>query len=234
MYTVCNGRISGCYLTELGSSYLLWADVTVTKRRQQLDEIKSFLLAHTGNQQSCLQENSARRVLYEIRERICNKRMLTAQECGKFHRYRMTEILVNNLADFPDVVQVKKSRSRSVDGNVLISNISYYHFQSRTWISLFCLSSLRSLGSYFHKNASYSDSYAKHDSNGQKRMFVARVLIGSFTRGSSHLRRPPPKNPAKPLEDFYDSCVDDVGNPRIYVVFENNQVYPEYIITYKW
>ena len=89
------------------------------------------------------------------------------------------------------------------------------------------------LGSYFHKNASYSDSYAKPDSNGQKRMFVARVLVGSFTRGSGQLRRPPPKNPAKPLEDFYDSCVDDTSNPRIYVVFENNQVYPEYIITYK-
>ena len=44
--------------------------------RQNLD----FLPAHAGNQQSCLQENSVRCVLYETLAHICNKLMLIAQD----------------------------------------------------------------------------------------------------------------------------------------------------------
>ena len=89
-------------------------------------------------------------------------------------------------------------------------------------------------GSYFHKDARFSNSYAKPDHSGLKRMFLARVLVGSYTRGNSEFRRPPPKDPRNPLENFYDSCVDDPNNPRLFVIFENNQVYPEYVITYRW
>ena len=71
-------------------------------------ESKLFLPAHPGNQQSCLQENSVGCMLYETCACIYNKRMLIAQDCAKFrgHRaraYCMTEISVNNIADFPDV-----------------------------------------------------------------------------------------------------------------------------------
>ena len=38
-------------------------------------------------------------------------------------------------------------------------------------------------GSYFALNSSYSDSYAKEDSKGSKFMFVAKVLVGSYTKG---------------------------------------------------
>ncbi|XP_072046898.1 zinc finger CCCH-type antiviral protein 1-like [Amphiura filiformis] len=86
-------------------------------------------------------------------------------------------------------------------------------------------------GTYFHKSAMYSDVYAKSDSRGHKCMFLARVLVGSFTKGSQDLRRPPPKDLRRPL-DLYDTCVDDTANPSIFVIFENNQVYPEYIIVY--
>ena len=59
-------------------------DVAVTKRHQRLDEILIFLAAHLGNRQSCLQENSVGRMVYETRVRIYNKRMLIAQDCVKF------------------------------------------------------------------------------------------------------------------------------------------------------
>ena len=49
---------------------------------------RSFLPAHPGNQQSCLQETSVRRMLYETRARIYNKRMLIAQDCIKFRGRR--------------------------------------------------------------------------------------------------------------------------------------------------
>ena len=43
---------------------------------------------------------------------------------------------------------------------------------------------------------------------------------------------PPPKSLSRP-EILYDSVVDDIVNPSIYVVFFDNQCYPEYLITFK-
>ena len=87
-------------------------------------------------------------------------------------------------------------------------------------------------GSYFTLNSSYSDSYAKEDSKGSKFMFVAKVLAGSYTTGQSNYRRPPSKEPSNPASDLYDSCVDDMSCPTIFVIFDTDQFYPEYIIKY--
>ena len=87
-------------------------------------------------------------------------------------------------------------------------------------------------GSYFALNSSYSDSYAKEDTKGSKFMFVAKVLVGSYTKGQSSYRRPPSKEPSNPASDLYDSCVDDRSCPTIFVVFDTDQFYPEYIIEY--
>ena len=87
-------------------------------------------------------------------------------------------------------------------------------------------------GSYFALNSSYSDSYAKEDTKGSKFMFVAKVLVGSYTKGKSSYRRPPSKEPSNPASDLYDSCVDDRSSPTIFVVFDTDQFYPEYIIEY--
>ena len=87
-------------------------------------------------------------------------------------------------------------------------------------------------GSYFAVNASYSHSYAKRDGNMSQFMFLATVLAGSYTEGNSSYRRPPQKQPANPASDLYDSCVDNKLNPTIFVVFDTDQFYPEYIIKY--
>ncbi|TNN57538.1 Poly [ADP-ribose] polymerase 12 [Liparis tanakae] len=83
-------------------------------------------------------------------------------------------------------------------------------------------------GSYFARDASYSDAYTKSKSL-NKIMFVALVLVGEFTTGMSSYVRPPPKGNGKTL---YDSCVDSESDPSIYVVFEKQQIYPEYLIDY--
>ena len=87
-------------------------------------------------------------------------------------------------------------------------------------------------GSYFALNASYSDAYAKEDASSCRFMFVAKVLVGSYTEGHSSYRRPPQKDLSNPASDLYDSCVDDKSNPTIFVVFDTDQFYPEYIIKY--
>ncbi|KAG7320199.1 hypothetical protein KOW79_016052 [Hemibagrus wyckioides] len=83
-------------------------------------------------------------------------------------------------------------------------------------------------GSYFARDAKYSNDYA--DDCGERSMFVCRVLVGQYTKGLSYYRRPPAKDTAGNL---YDSCVNDVHNPSIYVVFDRSQVYPEFLITYE-
>ncbi|XP_074487897.1 protein mono-ADP-ribosyltransferase PARP12 [Sebastes fasciatus] len=84
-------------------------------------------------------------------------------------------------------------------------------------------------GSYFARDASYSNIYARAKRNLNKIMFVALVLVGEYTKGSSSYVRPPPKGNGTTL---YDSCVDSKSDPSIYVVFEKQQIYPEYIIDY--
>ncbi|XP_076841987.1 protein mono-ADP-ribosyltransferase PARP12-like [Brachyhypopomus gauderio] len=90
--------------------------------------------------------------------------------------------------------------------------------------------SLYGKGSYFARDAKYSDKYTKPTvGSGHKVMFVALVLVGEFTKGTSSYLRPPQKS--RKLQ-FYDSCVDNETNPAIFVIFEKYQIYPEYIIKY--
>jgi poly [ADP-ribose] polymerase 7/11/12/13 len=61
---------------------------------------------------------------------------------------------------------------------------------------------------------------------------VRQVVVGDYARGKSGLTRPPPKDRRRPYDDLYDSCVDNVKNPSIFVTFDLCQSYPEYIIEY--
>lgn len=84
-----------------------------------------------------------------------------------------------------------------------------------------------STGSYFARDASYSDRYSKAKGNKNKIMFVALVLVGEYTKGKSSYVRPPLKEGSSAL---YDSCVNE--DSSIFVVFEKQQIYPEYLIKY--
>ncbi|KAL6473743.1 hypothetical protein MHYP_G00173040 [Metynnis hypsauchen] len=82
-------------------------------------------------------------------------------------------------------------------------------------------------GSYFAREANYSHNYT--DESGTRCMFVCRVLVGEYTKGHCSYLRPPSKDGDTV---FYDSCVNDINNPSIFVIFEKHQVYPEYLIQY--
>ncbi|XP_067284558.1 protein mono-ADP-ribosyltransferase PARP12-like [Pseudorasbora parva] len=84
-------------------------------------------------------------------------------------------------------------------------------------------------GSYFARDAKYSHSYTKD--SGTRSMFVCRILVGHYTKGASDYLRPPSKDGGDTI--FYDSCVNDIYDPSIFVVFEKHQIYPEYLIEYK-
>ena len=53
------------------------------------------------------------------------------------------------------------------------------------------------------------------------------VLTGDYTKGQSGL----PDNPAKPGTKF-DSIVDDVNRPTMFIIFHDDHAYPNYLITF--
>ena len=67
-------------------------------------------------------------------------------------------------------------------------------------------------------------------------MFYVRVLTGDYTRVpegyNELLKAPPHKDPDKSI--LYDSVVNSVQGPSQYVVFNNDQSYPDYLITYTY
>ena len=87
-------------------------------------------------------------------------------------------------------------------------------------------------GVHFAKDAQYSarDTYSPPDSNGHKHiLYLAKVLTGLYTKGSSDMREPPVRDPTNPAAKL-DSTLDDVNDPGILVVFYDGQVYLEYLI----
>ena len=79
-------------------------------------------------------------------------------------------------------------------------------------------------GSYFARDASYSNNYSLKYSSGKQQMFLSRVMVGAYTKGKHDLARPP---------QSFNSCVDVEEDPKIFVVFHDDQSYPEYLIEYK-
>ncbi|XP_078357765.1 protein mono-ADP-ribosyltransferase TIPARP-like isoform X2 [Oculina patagonica] len=89
-------------------------------------------------------------------------------------------------------------------------------------------------GSYFAVNASYSNKYSSSQSEDKTRfMFLASVLTGEYKLGGRDLRRPPLKDPSNPASDLYDSCVDKEEDPKIFVIFNDEQCYPLFLIKYR-
>ena len=89
-------------------------------------------------------------------------------------------------------------------------------------------------GAYFAKKSSYSARaiYATPDDKKVQHVYIARVLVGKFTKGKENLPEPPLiDNNNQNVR--YNSVVDDVANPQIFVIFFDYQSYPEYLITFK-
>ncbi|XP_022625617.1 poly [ADP-ribose] polymerase 14-like [Seriola dumerili] len=86
-------------------------------------------------------------------------------------------------------------------------------------------------GVYFAVNADYSASrYSPPDTSGLRRLYVARVLTGRYTVGNSSMKAPPPRG-SDPT-DCFDSLVNNQQQPSMFVIFHDDQAYPEYLITF--
>ena len=63
-------------------------------------------------------------------------------------------------------------------------------------------------------------------------MYFVRVLVGDYTNGKPYMIVAPNKSTSNPNET-YDSVVDNVADPNIYVLFGEYEYYPEYLITFR-
>ncbi len=86
---------------------------------------------------------------------------------------------------------------------------------------------------YFAVDSFYSaqDKYAVPDSSGLRYMFVCRVIIGEYTRGNKGMKTAPPLTTGS--NAVFDTLVDHVKSPTIFVAMSDAQAYPEYLITFK-
>lgn len=85
---------------------------------------------------------------------------------------------------------------------------------------------------YFAVDAAVSvqEQYSPRSADGSKYVFVAKVLTGDYAVGGQGLRAPPLREGAgAPLR--YDSVVDNPLQPAIFVIFNDTQAYPQYLIT---
>ena len=98
-----------------------------------------------------------------------------------------------------------------------------------------CIAIAFGQGVYFTTDAQYAarDLYSEPDRNvyGHKHMYLAKVLTGEYTKGRRDMKEPPSKDPYNEAIKF-DSTVDDIHDPRIFVVFFDGQAYPGYLITF--
>uniref|UniRef100_A0A8C9RTG0 Poly [ADP-ribose] polymerase n=1 Tax=Scleropages formosus TaxID=113540 RepID=A0A8C9RTG0_SCLFO len=90
------------------------------------------------------------------------------------------------------------------------------------------------VGVYFAVHASYSASLAftPPDQAGLRYMYVARVLTGHYTVGTEDMKVPPLRSGTNP-PDRFDSLVNAANNPSMFVIFHDDQAYPDYLITFK-
>lgn len=87
-------------------------------------------------------------------------------------------------------------------------------------------------GVYFAVNSvlSIKDQYSPPNPAGYKYIFVSKVLTGDFTKGCHSMKTAPHKETGDiPLR--FDSVTDNIAQPTIFVIFNDTQAFPEYLIT---
>ncbi|XP_053834856.1 LOW QUALITY PROTEIN: protein mono-ADP-ribosyltransferase PARP10 [Vidua macroura] len=87
-------------------------------------------------------------------------------------------------------------------------------------------------GVYFAARAAISarDRYSPPCADGTKFVFMAKVLTGEFAAGRPGLGAPPLREGCG-VPQRYHSVVDDPRQPDIFVIFNDTQAYPQYLIT---
>ncbi|XP_047461663.1 protein mono-ADP-ribosyltransferase PARP10 [Mugil cephalus] len=118
-----------------------------------------------------------------------------------------------------------------------------YHGTSETSVKEICIhgfnrsfcgknATVYGQGVYFAVNShlSVQDQYSPPNADGYKFIFVSKVLTGDYTKGCHSMKAAPLKETGDiPLR--YDSVTDNITKPTMFVIFNDTQAFPEYLIT---
>lgn|SRR6218665_986566 len=96
------------------------------------------------------------------------------------------------------------------------------------------LAGLYGKGVYFYKDFRYSAQTVLYPlyGSGLKHVYQCKVLTGEYVLGGGRMTTPPSK-PGKIDLRKYDSTVDSVARPNIFVIYSSIQAYPQYLIHFK-
>ena len=84
-------------------------------------------------------------------------------------------------------------------------------------------------GCYFARDFYFSHHYAEADGSGRRSVYMCRVFVGRTGQGQEGIKEPP-----RDAHGHYcDVAVDKLDKPAVFVVFQDSQAYPEYLITYR-
>ena len=85
-------------------------------------------------------------------------------------------------------------------------------------------------GVYFARDASYSASpqYSTPDAHGHQHIFACRVVVGEYCLGKRDALTPDVRSG----HTLYDSTVNNLGSPSIFVTYHDAQAYPEFLIKF--
>ena len=87
-------------------------------------------------------------------------------------------------------------------------------------------------GVYFARDAAYSmqPQYASKDSNGVSSIFMCRVAVGDYCMGKDGQLTPDFKN----SHETFDTTVDNLSNPNIYVACQSTTSNPPLLVIYQY
>ncbi|KAH3806703.1 hypothetical protein DPMN_135027 [Dreissena polymorpha] len=64
-------------------------------------------------------------------------------------------------------------------------------------------------------------------------MFLNKVLTGQYKQGKKEMSCLSEKTNVNGMPVLFDSAVDNVNKPSIFIIFNDSQVYAEYLVEYK-
>ncbi|XP_029977063.1 protein mono-ADP-ribosyltransferase PARP10 [Salarias fasciatus] len=142
-----------------------------------------------------------------------------------YNQYKLKKASISQRATYPEIER------------------TLYHGTSETSVKEICIhgfnrsfcgknATVYGQGVYFAVNSSLSvqDTYSPPNADGYKYVFVCKVLTGDYTKGCSSMKTTPLKETGDiPLR--YDSVTDNISKPSMFVIFNDTQAFPEYVIT---
>ena len=93
-------------------------------------------------------------------------------------------------------------------------------------------------GNYFAAKSAYSVDYSHKTRDDYHQMLVARVLTGASYRSPPFKFQVPPEREGTgqwqgEVRRKYDSVNGETNGSTVYITYDNDHSYPEYLITYK-